>query len=102
MHVMPPPFIPIADGEAVRYLAPELIEAERTANREVKEPIQAAFQSICGIGPTMVWHETKGDPERLLAEVARTADLVLAKGAGEGMEGRRWSSNSRWRPACRC
>ena len=88
MHVIPPPFIPIVDGEAVTYLAPELIEAQRQANREVKERVQAAYQRICDTGPTVVWQEAEGDPERLLAEAARTADLVLAaKGDGEGMAG---------------
>jgi len=88
MHVMPPPFIPIADGEAVRYLAPELIEAQRKANQKVKERVRAAFQRICGTGSTAVWQEAEGEPERLLAEGARTADLVLAaKGDGQGMEG---------------
>jgi nucleotide-binding universal stress UspA family protein len=90
MHVMPPPFIPIADGEAVTYVLPELIEAQRKANQEVKARIQAAFQRICGTGPTAVWREAEGDPERLLAEAARTADLALAaKGDVEVMEGSR-------------
>jgi hypothetical protein len=84
MHVMPPPFIPIADGEAVAYVLPELIEAQRKVNQEVKERVGAAFQRICG---TTVWQETEGDPERLLAEAARTADLVLAAKGDEGMKG---------------
>jgi nucleotide-binding universal stress UspA family protein len=88
MHVMPPPFIPIADGEAVTYLAPQLIEAQRQANQELKERVQTAFERICGTGPGVVWQEAEGDPGRLLVEAARTADLVLAaKGDGEGMEG---------------
>jgi nucleotide-binding universal stress UspA family protein len=87
-HIMPPPFIPIADGEAVTYVLPELIEAQRKANQQANERIQAAFQRICGTGPSAVWQEAEGDPERLLAEAARTADLVLAaKSAGEGRAG---------------
>jgi nucleotide-binding universal stress UspA family protein len=87
MHVVPPPFIPIADGEAVTYVLPELIEAQRKANQEVKERVHAAFQRICGTGPSVVWQEAEGDRQRLLAEAARTADLVLAaKGDAEGMD----------------
>ena len=52
MHVMPPPFIPASYGEATAYLGPELIEAQRKANREIAERVQAAFRSICGEGPT--------------------------------------------------
>jgi nucleotide-binding universal stress UspA family protein len=78
MHVVPLPFIPIADGEGVAYVVPELIEAQRKANQETKERVQAAFQRICGTGPGVVWREAEGDPDRLLAEAARTADLVLA------------------------
>jgi nucleotide-binding universal stress UspA family protein len=90
MHVVPPPFIPIADGDAVTYLVPELIEAQRKANQEVKERIRGAFQRICGTGPKVVWREAEGDAGQLLTEVARTADLVLAaKGDVGRMEGTR-------------
>ena len=52
MHVMPPPFIPASYGEAAAYLGPELIEAQRKANREIAEQVQAIFRSVCGAGPT--------------------------------------------------
>ena len=84
MHVMPPPFIPIADGESLTYVLPELIEAQRKVNQKVKERVQAAFQRICGTGPSVVWQEAEGEPERLLAETARTVDLVLAAKTDEG------------------
>ena len=84
MHVMPPPFIPMADGGAVTYLAPELIEAQRKANREVKERVQAVFRSICGTGPTAVWQEAEGGRGQLLAEAAHTTDLLLARRARVG------------------
>jgi nucleotide-binding universal stress UspA family protein len=88
MHVMPLPFIPVVDGEGVAYLAPELIEAQRQANRAVKERIQAAFQRICGTGAGVVWEEAEGERAQLLTAAARTADLVLAaKRDGEGMDG---------------
>jgi nucleotide-binding universal stress UspA family protein len=90
MHVMPLPFIPIADGEAVIYVLPELIEAQRKANQEVKERVQEAFERICGTGPGVAWQEAEGDPDRLLAEAAHTVDLVLAaKGDPEGTDGSR-------------
>jgi nucleotide-binding universal stress UspA family protein len=90
MHVTPPPFVPIADGEAVTYVLPELIEVQRKANQEVRERVQAAFRRICGTGPGVVWQEAEGEPDRLLTEAARTADLVLAaKGDPEAMDGSR-------------
>jgi nucleotide-binding universal stress UspA family protein len=87
MHVMQLPFIPVVDGEGVACLAPELMEAQRQANRAVKERIRAAFQRICGTGASVVWEEAEGERAQLLAAAARTADLVLAaKGNVEGME----------------
>ena len=90
MHVVPLPFIPIADGDAAIYVVPELIEGQRKANQETKERVQAAFQRICGTALGVVWREAEGEPDRLLAEAARTADLVLAaKGDPEAMDGSR-------------
>jgi hypothetical protein len=41
---------------------------------------------VCGSGPTALWQEAEGDPGQLLAEAARTADLVLAaKGDAGGL-----------------
>jgi nucleotide-binding universal stress UspA family protein len=84
MHVMPPPFIPIPDGEGLAYVLPELIEAQRKVNQGVKERVRLAFQRICGTGSTAVWQEAEGEPERLLAEAARTVDLVLVPKGDEG------------------
>ena len=52
MHVMPPPFIPGAYGEAAAYLGPDLIEAQRAANQQIRERVQAIFRTLCGDGPT--------------------------------------------------
>jgi nucleotide-binding universal stress UspA family protein len=84
MYVVPPPFILIPDGAGVAYAVPEFIEVQRKANQEVKERVQAAFQRICGTGPSVVWQEAEGDPERLLADAARTADLMLAAKGDDG------------------
>jgi nucleotide-binding universal stress UspA family protein len=87
MHVMPPPFIPIPDGEGLAYVLPELIEAQRKVNQEVKERVHAAFERICGTGSTAVWQEAAGEPGRLLIEAARTVDLVLAAKRDEERQG---------------
>ena len=87
MHVTPPPFIPAAYGEATAYIGPQLIEAQRKANREIAERVQAVFHKVCGAEPKAVWQEAEGDRGWLLTEAARTADLVLARGAEpEGMD----------------
>ena len=84
LHVMPPPFIPGAYGEAAAYLGPDLIEAQRAAARETRERVQAAFRNLCGAGANAIWQEAEGDRGALLAAAASTADLVLASRAGAG------------------
>ena len=81
MHVMPPPFIPASYGDATAYIGPEFLEAQRKANREIAERVQAVFRSVCGEGASAVWQEAEGDRGQLLAEAARTVDLVLARRA---------------------
>ena len=84
MHVTPPPFIPASYGEATAYIGPELLEAQRKANREIAERVQAVFRSVCGEGANAVWQEAEGDRGQLLAEAARTTDLLLARHARFG------------------
>jgi hypothetical protein len=48
MHVMPPPFIPGSYGDATAYFGPDLIEAQRKANREIKERVSG----MCGQAPS--------------------------------------------------
>ena len=115
MHVVPLPFIPIADGEAVIYVLPELIEAQRKANQEVKERVQAAFRRICGPAPgspraavsipsrsmrwwirsfsSMLGHRTAGDCTNTLPRGVRlTTDLSVWDAAVA-----RWSAQDRRR-----
>ena len=84
MHVMPLPFIPASYGEATAYIGPELIEPQRRANRKIAERVQAVFRSVCGEGPNAIWQEAEGDRGDLLAEAARTTDLLLARHAKVG------------------
>jgi nucleotide-binding universal stress UspA family protein len=84
MLVTPPPFIPGAYGEAAVYIGPDLIEAQRKANREIAERVQAIFRSVCGEGPKAVWQEVEGDRGDLLAAAARTTDLLIARHAKVG------------------
>ena len=81
MHVMPPVFIPGSYGEATAYLGADVLEAQRAANREIKERVQAAFRKLCGEGPDVIWQEAEGDRGGLLAEAAYTTDLVIASRA---------------------
>jgi nucleotide-binding universal stress UspA family protein len=84
MHVMPPPFVPASYGEATGYLGPELLEAQRKANREIAEYVHVAFRGICDEGANAIWQEAEGDRGRLLAEAAHTTDLILARRAKVG------------------
>jgi nucleotide-binding universal stress UspA family protein len=84
MHVMPPAFIPASYGEATAYLGPELIEAQRKANRETAERIQTVFRKVCSEGSNAIWREAEGDRGHLLAEAAHTTDLILARRAKVG------------------
>jgi nucleotide-binding universal stress UspA family protein len=81
LHVMPAPFIPASYGEAAAYLGPELIEAQRQANREATDQVKVVFHRVCGGGPDALWQEAEGDRGDLLARAARTSDLVLARRA---------------------
>jgi nucleotide-binding universal stress UspA family protein len=78
MHVMPPPFIPGAYGEAAAYLGPDLIEAQRAASRQIGDRVLAVFRRLCGDEANAVWQEAEGDRGDLLAAAAHTADLILA------------------------
>jgi nucleotide-binding universal stress UspA family protein len=84
MHVMPPPFVPAAYGEATVYIGAELLEAQRKANGEIAERVQAAFRRVCGEGSDGIWQEAEGDRGQLLAEAAHTVDLLLARQAKAG------------------
>ena len=84
MHVMPLPFVPASYGEATAYIGPELLEAQRKANRETAERIQTVFRKVCGEGSNAIWQEAEGDRSQLLAEAAHTTDLILARRAKVG------------------
>jgi nucleotide-binding universal stress UspA family protein len=84
MHAMPSPFVPMALGDGSGYFGPELIEAQRAANLQIRDRVQAVFRDVCGGGVEAVWREAEGEPGSLLAAAARTADLVLARQAAAG------------------
>jgi len=84
MHVMPPPFVPAAFGEATAYLGPEFLETQRKANRETAERVQGVFRRVCGEGSHTIWREDEGDRGQLLAEAAHASDLILARQAKAG------------------
>jgi nucleotide-binding universal stress UspA family protein len=65
-------------GSAGAYVAPELIEAQQKAEREAKARVRAVFDRVGDGDPALLWREAEGEPGRLLAEAARTADLVVA------------------------
>jgi nucleotide-binding universal stress UspA family protein len=85
MYVAEPPFVSMGRyGEAAIYLGPEIIEAHRAANREVRDRLEASFRRICGSDATTVWSEAEGDAAVLVTAAAHTADLVIG---GRGDEG---------------
>ena len=84
LHVMLPPFIPASYGEAAAYVGTDLIEAQRAANQEARDRVQAVFRNLCGEGAKTIWQEVEGYRDDLLAEAAKTADLVLASRAKPG------------------
>jgi nucleotide-binding universal stress UspA family protein len=84
VHVMPEPVVslPIWEGGGGVYHLPEVIEAERKANREARDRVRAAFDRACGADPKVTWREAEGDPVRLLAAAAHASDLVVASQGG--------------------
>ena len=84
VHVMPEPVVslPIWEGGGGVYHLPEVIEAERKANREARDRVRAAFDRACGADPKVTWREAEGDPVRLLAAAAHASDLVVASRGG--------------------
>ena len=79
IHVSPPPFVPVGYGEGAAYIGPELFEAQREANRLIRERVEALFRRLCEPAklPVRDIYE-EGDPGTMLAEAARGADLTLA------------------------
>ena len=88
IHVSLPPFVPVGYGEGAAYVGPEVFEAQREANRLVRERVEAAFRRSCDPAkmPVRDVYE-EGDPGELIAEAARTVDLtVAAQSAMEGLD----------------
>jgi nucleotide-binding universal stress UspA family protein len=79
LHVMPEPFTLARFYGETPYAGPELIEAQRTANREIKERVRMVFQDMAGTNPSWIWRDAEGDPGSLLVAAAHTADLVLTE-----------------------
>src|SRR4051794_12858603 len=88
IHVSPPPFLPIGFGEGAAYVGPEVFEAQREANRLVRERVEAVFRRLCDPARMAVRDlYEEGDAGRLLVEAARGADLtVLAQEGGSGLD----------------
>ena len=78
LHVMLPPFIPGPPSGSSPYVAADLIQAQRAANQETRDRVRAVFRKLCGDGANALWQEAEGYRDDLLAEAAKTADLVLA------------------------
>ena len=82
MHVMPPPFVPaLWEGGGAVYFGPEIIATQTKAIQETKQRVKALFEEICGADPAVAWREEEGEPGRRVAEVARSADLVITTSA---------------------
>ncbi|MFO1072661.1 MAG: universal stress protein [Geminicoccaceae bacterium] len=88
IHVSLPPFVPMGYGEGAAYVGPEVFEAQREANRLVRERVEATFRRLCDGGrlPVRDIYE-EGDPGEIIAEAARAVDLtVAAQAPGDGLD----------------
>lgn len=83
IHISPPPFVPVAYGEGAAYVGPEVYEAQREANRLVRERVEATFRRLCDATRMPVRDiYDEGDPGAMIAEAARGADLTIAAQSG--------------------
>jgi nucleotide-binding universal stress UspA family protein len=79
MHAAPSPVELVAQyGWAAGYVGPDLIDAQEKANVEARTRARETFRRRCGDNATSAWRAAEGDPARLVAAAARTADLVVA------------------------
>lgn len=87
IHVSLPPFVPVGYGEGAAYVGPEVFEAQREANRLVRERVEAAFRRLCGQAklPVRDVYE-EGEPGEIIAEAARAVDLTVAAQSGGGLD----------------
>jgi nucleotide-binding universal stress UspA family protein len=83
LHVVPPPYVPSpwAGGASV-YIAPEILEAQRVAAEAARGRAEAAFRTACTEEPRAICRTVEGDPATLIAEAARTSDLLLVARPG--------------------
>ena len=88
IHVSPPPFVPVGFGEGAAYVGPELFEAQREANRLVRERVEQRSGG-CAIRAKMAVRDIyeEGDPGDVIAEAAHGADLtVVPQQVGAGLD----------------
>jgi nucleotide-binding universal stress UspA family protein len=85
LHVgRPQPSLPGAVySEAGVELAARLAERYRAAVAEERAAAKALFQRVCGTGGATEWREATGEPEVIVAKLARTADLVVTSRPGD-------------------
>ena len=88
IHVSPPPFLLVGFGEGAAYVGPEVFEAQREANRLVRERVEAAFRRLCDPARMAVRDiYEEGDAGDLLAEAAHGADLtIVGQEGGSGLD----------------
>ena len=53
---------------------------QRKAIQETEQRVKALFDELCGGEPAMTWRTAEGEPKSLIAEMARSADLVISTG----------------------
>lgn len=85
LHVSLPPMAPLGYGEGTAYVGPEAFEAQREANRLVRERVEAAFRRACERArlPARDLYD-EGEPGEIIAEAARAVELTIAAQAGGG------------------
>ena len=98
LHVSLPPFLPLGFGEGAAYVGPEAFEAQREANRLVRERVEAAFRRLCDPAKMAVRDVyEEGDAGVLLAdrldqvlELARDVGLMALKVGSSPCSPLRW------------
>src|SRR5688500_7013185 len=87
IHVSLPPLAPVGYGAGNAFIWPEMFAAQRESNGLMRERVEAAFRRACARAqvPARVRYD-EGDAGDILAEAARTVDVMVPAQPGSGFE----------------
>ena len=83
----PPAIMPTSLGEGAAFVGPELIQAQEQANRERIARLRADFdRATANAGLACSFFSEEGDPDQIVGNFARVADLtVIGQSQGGGL-----------------